>query len=149
MWLMKTLGKLGSAGLAEKPKISLSLNLPPSMTGYRKMAKHFSESEVRGLNQELVDKLDRMRDIAGIPIVITCGVRTSAENAALPDSAPDSAHLSGHAADIRCQSSEARYQLLKGAFGAALHRIEIGTAHIHVDNDPSKPQEVCWLGKSN
>lgn len=112
------------------------------------MTNYFSENETKGLDPHLVEKLNIMREAAGIPVVITCGVRTPEENAKLNGSAPDSAHLYGLAADIRCPDSNARYHLLQGAFSAGFRRIEVGTAHIHVDIDVSKPQEVCWLGVS-
>lgn len=113
------------------------------------MAKYFTDDEVKGLDPGHVKMLDAMREAAGIPIILTCTVRTPAENALLPDADPNSAHLRGLASDIRCHDSSPRYKLLKGAIAAGFRRIEIGTAHIHVDNDLLKPQEVCWLGKSN
>lgn len=113
------------------------------------MAKYFNDHEVDGLDQKLIDMLDRMRDSAGIPIVITCGERTPEHNAELATSVSDSAHLKGLAADLHCADSKTRYKLIKAALAVEFRRIEIGTAHIHVDIDPDKPQEVMWLGISS
>ncbi len=111
------------------------------------MAKYFRPHEIEGLKPELVEKLDAMREAAGVPILITCGVRTPEKNAEV-DGKADSAHLHGLAVDIRCWSNETRYRLLRGAFAAGFKRIEVATAHIHVDIDDNKPQEIVWLGVS-
>lgn len=112
------------------------------------MAKYFSDEEVAGLDVALVIMLDKMRESAGLPIVITCGLRDPEHNSEVGGKT-DSAHLTGLAADIRCPDSQTRFALVKGALVAGFTRIEVGTEHIHVDIDSTKPQNVIFLGVSS
>lgn len=108
---------------------------------------YFSDDEVKGLDQELVAKLDMARKVAGIPFIITCGVRTKEEND-LVGGVSDSAHLTGKAVDLRCEDSTARFKMVSGLLSAGFKRVEVASAHIHVDVDEDKPQYVMWLGLS-
>ena len=51
----------------------------------------------------------------------------------------------GHAADIGCESSGARFWILHHAMAIGFRRIGIARTFIHLDDDPAKPQEVVWL----
>lgn len=123
------------------------------------MAKYFSDGEVAGLNERLIILLDQWRDKAGIPITITCGLRTQEKNdslstplgdsgSVLKGSVPDSAHLKGLAVDVRCSDSTTRFKLVKAALEVRFRRIEVATAHIHVDISETLPQDVLFLGIS-
>jgi zinc D-Ala-D-Ala carboxypeptidase len=107
--------------------------------------KYFAPDEVQGLDTELCAMLDRARGLAGIPFIITSGLRTVAENEALSESVKDSAHLSGHAVDLACADSVLRYAMLRGLLLAGFHRIGIYSAHVHADNDLSLPPNVIWV----
>ncbi len=89
--------------------------------------------------------LDRAREFAGCVFVINSGYRCQRNNL-LVSGKPDSAHLSGHAADIRATTTRRRYKVLDGLIRAGFERIGIYDRWIHVDNDPSKPPEICYLG---
>lgn len=123
------------------------------------MARYFTDEEIKGLDSRFVVLLDQWRDRAGIPITITCGLRTQEKNDALSTplgndsdilkgSVSDSAHLKGLAVDVRCPDSSTRFKLVSAAFEVGFKRIEVATAHIHVDIDEQKPQNVIWLGIS-
>ena len=71
--------------------------------------KYFKPSEVVGLKPELCEKLDAARGLAGVPFSITSGFRTPAENVAV-GGVPNSAHLKGEAADLKCSDASARWQ---------------------------------------
>ena len=106
--------------------------------------KYFKDDEIKGLDIELCAMLDRARGLAGVPFLITCGLRTVAENAALAESVSDSAHLTGNGVDLACNDSTARYAMLRGLILAGFNRIGIYSAHIHADNSPTLPPNVCW-----
>lgn len=124
----------------------ISVSIPFMWTGYKKepMYKHFSEQEVAGLDKELCAKLDMAREKAGVPFFITCGVRTAEQNALLPNSVSDSSHLTGHAVDLACSDSVTRFAMLSGLLQAGFNRIGIYSAHLHADNDTTKPANICW-----
>ena len=104
----------------------------------------FKDSEVEGLDRELCAMLDLARGKANVPFIITCGLRTPEQNAALPESVSDSAHLTGHAVDLACADSPTRYAMIQGLLAAGFNRIGIYSAHLHCDNDATKPPNVCW-----
>ena len=56
-----------------------------------------------------------------------------------------SSHLTGWAADIRADSSNRRFLILRGLLAAGFNRVGIGQNFIHVDCDPSKAGNVSWL----
>ena len=98
---------------------------------------HFNEKQdpkIIGLDQEFMATLDRARHMAGVPFIITSGLRTFIDNENA-GGVPDSAHLTGHAADIRCQNSEQAFKIIQGELAAGIQRIVIG---IKLDkNEPS------------
>lgn len=107
----------------------------------------FTEEEIKGLDTRLALLLDQMRSVAGIPIIITSGLRTPEENLGT-EGKPNSAHLYGFAADIACTDSASRYKLVKAAFAVGFRRIEVATRHVHVDIDETKDQDVLWVDVS-
>lgn len=135
---------VGSFLRGEKP-ISLS------WTGYRnpkenQMSKYqfFTDQEVQGLDDGLCQMLSIARGKANVPFIITCGLRTPAQNSALAESVSGSAHLTGHAVDLACADDAIRFAMLSGLLSAGFTRIGIYSAHIHADNDATKPPHVIW-----
>lgn len=111
--------------------------------------KHFSNEEAKGLDGELMDRLDVARGLCGFPIVITSGKRTDSQNAAAGGMA-DSSHLLGLAADLHSPTGQFEREKLIWALGrAGFRRIEMATKHIHVCVNPAKQQDVAWFGVSN
>ena len=97
--------------------------------------------------RELLDLLDLAREIAGVPFRITSGVRSREDNKRV-GGGNDSAHMRGYAADILAIDSTTRGKVLRGLYVAGAHRVGIYKEHIHVDVDPSLPEDVCWLAKN-
>lgn len=130
--------------------IRLGITIPFSWTGYIKMGnwKYFTDEEVKGLETELVAKLDQARHYAGIPFVLTSTVRSDESNERALG-VENSAHLSGKAVDIRVDDSSSRFQIVKGLVMAGFNRIGVYDHHCHADIDGSKPQNVLWTGVSH
>lgn len=111
--------------------------MPPKWT-------YFSDEEVKGLNEDFVAKLDMARKIAGIPFVITSGLRTSEKNQSVIGSVPDSAHLKGLAVDLRVSSSQEVAKILDAASAVGIVRrgVYVNSSfqpiHVHLDDDPEK-----------
>lgn len=118
---------------------------------------YFTDEEVTGLDRELCAKLDAARDKAGVPFVITCGLRTPQQNACLHGAVADSAHLSGLAVDLATGDDHTKNRIMYGLAMAGLadrvgEYFAVDPAnpnrliphHIHVDCDPTKPQQVTW-----
>lgn len=105
-----------------------------------------SDSPGSGLmmNQEFVERLDKMRESMGGPLFIVSGFRTPAHNNSVGGE-PNSAHLRGLAVDFAAIGASTRAAIIVAAVRAGFTRIGIGTAFIHIDSDTSLPQHVCWL----
>ena len=87
--------------------------------------------------------LEDARRKYGHPMQITSGVRCPEHNAKV-GGLPDSAHLTGWAADIGCTTSYSRYKLINALLAAGFKRIGVAKSFIHADLDPTKPAEFLW-----
>jgi uncharacterized protein YcbK (DUF882 family) len=98
---------------------------------------------------EFLERLQRAREAAGRPFVITSGFRTQEHNKKIYERLGkkpiDSPHLYGWAADIACASSSLRQAIITALVQEGFTRIGIGKTFIHVDARPDAPQKVFWL----
>ena len=104
-----------------------------------KKYKYFSEKEVSTwkLKPELFEALDKMRELAGTPFVITSGYRTPTQNENA-GGVKNSAHLRALAVDLLCTNNEKRTKMLKGILGCGIPVfLEIANKHLHIDIDTS------------
>jgi len=115
------------------------------------MMRHFTMDEFKcpccgdvNMDPQFLTMLDRARGNAGTPFYINSGFRCPKHNAEVGGK-PDSAHLFGLAADIRCKGSRARFKILDGLLMAGFDRIGIANTFIHADNHKGKHPMVCWL----
>jgi uncharacterized protein YcbK (DUF882 family) len=117
------------------------------------LSNHFDRSEFAcpcgcgkdDVSPELVQRLERLRIEFAQPIVINSGVRCPAHNAKV-GGVPDSAHVSGEAADLRVHSGAEIYKMLDIIlFRRLFRRIGVGKSLIHVDVDSGKPQDTIWV----
>lgn len=97
-----------------------------------------------GLVPDFRKKLNKAREIAGIPFVLNSAFRCAAHNAEVGGS-ETSSHLAGVAVDIRCNDSRSRWIIIDALKKAGFTRIGIGKTFVHVDDDLTKPQNVFWL----
>ena len=124
------------------------------------LSKNFSKLEIMcpcscgadKISSILIEKLQKVRNIIGRPIVITSGVRCEFYNASIKASM-NSSHLPdehgvGQAVDIACLNSKDRYELVEVA-QKFFRRVGISQGSyggfVHLDVDRSKVQEVMWL----
>lgn len=96
------------------------------------------------MDERLLRKVDRAREIAGIPFIVTSGFRCEKHNAEVGGK-PDSAHLTGKAVDVAYKNSRERFAIISSALEAGFNRIGIAENFIHLDVDETKSQMVCWL----
>ncbi len=120
------------------------------------LTKNFSRYEfackcgcgLDNISMTLVNRLQAIRDLTGQPIRITSGVRCAEHNVKI-GGAEDSEHVpaedrDGEGADLDCQSSTERHQLLYHCH-EKFSRVGIDKYFIHVGTRASKSQEVSWL----
>lgn len=115
-------------------------------------AQHFSESEfnrctpscsLQDMNQETMRRLDKARDIAGIPFVLNSAFRSVAWEKSHGRTGTG-AHPHGRAVDIRCNTSTNRMKIVRACLAAGFNRIGIGKTYVHVDDDPANAPDVMW-----
>lgn len=116
--------------------------------------KYFTEDEFKckcgrcgrgfkDMRPELLNRLEKAREIAKVGFVISSAVRCKAHNEA-EGGVSTSSHLHGWAVDIKTPTSYRRSAILKGLIEAGFTRIGIAGSFIHVDCDPTKVQNVTW-----
>jgi uncharacterized protein YcbK (DUF882 family) len=105
--------------------------------------KYFNQSEIEGLKPELVEMLDKAREIAGVPFKLNSTLRSAEKNAQV-GGVKDSAHTKGLAVDIACTESRNRFKILNALLEVGFKRIGIAKTFIHADIDDTKAQEVIW-----
>ncbi len=108
--------------------------------------KYFTANEVKGLDTQLVDLLDKTREKAGIPFVINSGFRTVAHNTKV-GGVPNSAHIDGTAVDIRSRNSEETMRIVQSALEVGFTRIGIAKTFVHLDISKKAyhPDNRIWL----
>lgn len=115
-------------------------------------AKHFNESEfkactpkcsLQNMNQGTMNKLDRARELAGIPFVLNSAYRSVSYERSKGRTGT-SAHTTGHAVDIRCNTSANRMKIVQACLQVGFRRIGISKTYVHVDDDFNHAQDVMW-----
>lgn len=115
------------------------------------LTRHFSRWEFEcpceckndEIQIDFVRRLQKVRENFG-PMAVNSGYRCEQHNRSVGGS-PESSHLHGLAADIRCSNSLSRFHLLRSLMQEGFQRIGIGKDFFHVDMDADKPQSVIWL----
>ena len=95
------------------------------------------------MNVEFLNKLAQARKIAAVGFKITSGYRSPAHNEKV-GGVPNSSHTLGHAVDIYAPTSRQKYIIINALLQAGFDRIGIAKNFIHVDDDPSKNEDVIW-----
>ena len=100
-------------------------------------------------SKQLIDILQRTRNLYGKSIYVVSGGRSPEHNAAV-GGVDDSTHIPDsdnvfEAADLRCDNSSDRFKMLNILFHLDVHRIGIGGTFLHIDVAENKPQQVIWL----
>ena len=95
------------------------------------------------MHESFLHKLDDARGIAGVRFMITSGFRTEEHNSFV-GGVDSSSHTRGWAVDISCRDSVSRYKIIYALMAVGFNRIGIADTFIHVDDDPSKIENVIW-----
>jgi len=105
-----------------------------------KCGKGFAE-----MQPSLLSKLYKARELAGVRFIITSAFRCPEHNKRVGGT-PNSAHLRGHAVDIKIESSSNAMKILKALLEVGFNRIGYNsrTKFFHVDDDPSLPQNLFF-----
>ena len=93
------------------------------------------------MEQEFLDKLDKLRDYCGFPLVITSGYRSPSHPLEAVKEIPGT-HAQGIAADIKMTNSAHRYSLIKAALEHGFTGIGVAGTFIHLDTRGTVP--VVW-----
>lgn len=116
------------------------------------MSKYFKAAEftrcnpscdISQMDAAFLDLMDRVRELAGIPLVINSAYRSKSWEM-MHGRNGTSAHCKGKALDIRCNTSANRFRIVAAAITAGIKRIGIGKTFVHLDNDGTLPQRVMW-----
>lgn len=98
----------------------------------------YKEMDIAFLN-----KLSKARELAAIGFKITSGYRSASHNTKV-GGVPSSSHTLGYAVDIYAPTSRQKYLIINALLEAGFNRIGVAKNFIHVDDDPSKSEDVLW-----
>ncbi len=103
------------------------------------------EGSGKYMDENFLIKLDRARDIAGIPFKINSGYRCPEHNKKV-GGVPNSSHtnIPCNAADIAVRDGVSRFTIINALLEAGFTRIGIGKNFVHCDTDKLKTQRICW-----
>lgn len=122
------------------------------------MARYFQAAEFackccdqHGIDPQMVEMLDELRERCGFPIVISSGYRCAKHNQAI-GGAKRSAHVEGYAVDIRCHGARAHKVLdvamLMGFSGIGIKQSgAVEHRFIHLDiapNEDARARPAVW-----
>jgi len=93
---------------------------------------------------DLVYKLEDMRQLLGFPMIINSGCRCTNHNR-VEGGKPNSAHLTGEAADIKIVHSLDRHMFLEAARVVGIKRRGLANTYVHVDISTTLPTPRLWL----
>ena len=96
-----------------------------------------------GLIPDFRERLNKARELAGIPFILTSAFRCEKHNQEVGGSVTSS-HLAGCAVDIKCTDAWSRFKILSALLDVGFQRIGIGRNFIHVDDDLTKSRGVIW-----
>lgn len=95
------------------------------------------------MNADFIRLLDKIREDAGFPFIITSGYRSPAWNTQVGGSA-NSSHMQGIAVDIRVLNDGQRHALVKAALKHGVNRFGWGRNYVHIDVDRTKRPQTVW-----
>ena len=109
-------------------------------------------AESTGVNMQplFLEMLDHARAISkGTSVKINSGFRCENHNSRVGGKnkkagSKGSSHMYGWAADLACNTSQERHNILASLMETGFNRIGIASTFIHVDNDPDKAPNVTW-----
>jgi len=95
------------------------------------------------MNTSFMLKLDRAREIARVPFVVSSGFRCIAHNRAI-GGVENSAHTRGYAADLLARDSREFFEMIMALMSQGLDRfVFYPSFRVHVDDDPLKPHPMA------
>lgn len=118
-----------------------------------KLYRYFSEDDFKNalpscsiddMSPDLLDMLDKAREIAGIPFKVNSAYRT-VEYEKSKGRQGTSRHCFGLAVDIACYTSNFRYRIVSALIEVGFHRIGIGSNFIHADIGYKGSEPIIWL----
>ena len=97
------------------------------------------------ISDELVNRLDYCRTLAGIPFRINSGFRCKQYNRKIGGK-PRSAHIDGSAVDIKCPSGSIKATIVGSLFAGGIKRVGIYKNFVHADISKKLPYPMVWTG---
>lgn len=95
------------------------------------------------IDEEFLNKLNKAREIANIPFVITSGYRCERHNKEV-GGVQKSEHVLGMGVDIRVKNGNQRFLVITSALNVGFNRIGVAKSFVHIGFSKELPQNVIW-----
>lgn len=97
------------------------------------------------ISNDLVNRLDRARKLAGVPFRINSGYRCKSYNSSPRiGGKPRSAHLKGFAVDIHAPTGSLKGVILPSLYAVGIKRVGLYKTFIHADIDDNLPKPMVF-----
>ena len=115
-------------------------------------SKYFKEEEfkkaspacsLQDMDQEFMNKLDKARELAGIPFIVNSAYRTVEHEKKMKRDGK-SAHTQKCAVDIKSLNGSSHWKIINAALKAGFNRIGVNQTFIHLDSSKTLPQNVIF-----
>lgn len=98
------------------------------------------------MNLDFVHLLDKIREKVGFPLIINSGYRSPEHNVRI-GGVKNSAHMRGLAADIKTDTWERTFEVIRAALELGIRRVGVAAngTYVHVDIDSTLPHPRMWF----
>lgn len=115
--------------------------------------KYFTEDELRctccrnlKIDFDFLNKIEELREFLDFPFIVNSFYRCEKYNKSLPNSSPNSKHLTGNAIDIRATGVRA-LKLVQNATDYGITGIGVYSTFIHLDDGGKHGNRLrFWVG---
>lgn len=99
---------------------------------------------LNNIDSAFMEKITIARKRSNIPFNVKSACRCEEHNRA-EGGKPTSDHLTGQGMDVSCETSFARWRIVRYAIAAGIIRIGIGKTFVHLGDNLNNPSPRIWL----
>ena len=97
------------------------------------------------MDTNFLQKLEVARMLANVPFIVNRGFSSEKHNKEV-GGISGSDHTTGTSVDLKCLDSKTRFLIVVSLITAGFNQIGVYNSHIHVHQNPKKPDRILFIG---